>query len=122
MLRLPNPARHPHQPPKRRTHPPRRLACKAQLPNQGSERLSGLADPLCLLAGSAGWVAPNTTSHQSRSSRGLWAAQQGTLQSSAAVMRLAAETANTRLRESEQLAKRLVADAQDSLRRREADA
>lgn len=37
-------------------------------------------------------------------------------------MRLAAETANTRLRESEQLAKRLVADAQDSLRRREADA
>lgn len=49
-------------------------------------------------------------------------AQQGTLQSSAAVMRIAAETANTRLRESEQLAKRLVADAQDSLRRREVDA
>ena len=36
------------------------------------------------------------------------------------MLKVAADTAAVRLRESEQLAKRLIADAQDSIKRREA--
>ena len=46
--------------------------------------------------------------------------QAGALESSNAVLKVAADTAAVRLRESEQLAKRLIADAQDSIKRREA--
>jgi hypothetical protein len=44
--------------------------------------------------------------------------QAGALESSNAVLKVAADTAAVRLRESEQLAKRLIADAQDSIKRR----